>query len=279
MSHLQVCMPLGESLPDLCLFTDASDTGWGASLGDVHLSGSWSPLSSRFSTSHRELLAVLLALRGFLPSLRGHVVAVFSNNTTALAYLKKQGGTHSSTLNTVAQLVLRFCEDSHIQLLPQFIPGKLNVLTDSESQESGHRFRVDPLCEGVSSSSSPLAGHHRPLCDLPQSQASCLFLSNGGPSISGHRRHASELGRPTGLCLPSFRSPFSGTGKGLPVQGVGADVNSSILATTPLVPRPSGASGGGSLLPSMTEGSSQTAPLPSFSPEPPRVSADCLEYL
>ena len=75
VSRLTVGMPLGESLPDLCLFTDASDTGWGASLGDVHLSGSWSPLSSRFSINHRELLAVLLALRGFLPSLRGRVVA------------------------------------------------------------------------------------------------------------------------------------------------------------------------------------------------------------
>ena len=52
VSHLQVRMPLGESLPELCLFTDASDTGWGASLGDVHLAGSWSPLSSRFSINH-----------------------------------------------------------------------------------------------------------------------------------------------------------------------------------------------------------------------------------
>ena len=91
VSHLQVGMPLGESLPDLCLFTDASDTGWDASLGDVHLAGSWSPPSYRFSINHRELLAVLLALQGFLPSLRGRVVAVFSDNTTALAYLKKHG--------------------------------------------------------------------------------------------------------------------------------------------------------------------------------------------
>ena len=30
----------------------------------------------------------------------------------------------------------------------------------SESQEPGHRFRMDPLCGGVSSSSSLLAGHH-----------------------------------------------------------------------------------------------------------------------
>ena len=81
---------LWVSLPDLCLFTDTSDTGWGASLGDDHLSGSWSPLSSRFSINLQELLAVLLALRGFLPSLRGRVVAVFFDNTTTLAYLKKQ---------------------------------------------------------------------------------------------------------------------------------------------------------------------------------------------
>ena len=46
VSHLQADLPLGEDLPDLFLFTDASDTGWGASFGDAHLSGSWSPLFS-----------------------------------------------------------------------------------------------------------------------------------------------------------------------------------------------------------------------------------------
>ena len=136
VSHLQVGMSLGEDLPDLFLFTDASDIGWGASLGEDHLSGSWSPLSSRFSINHRELLAVLFATHGFLPSLRGRVVAVFSNNTTALAYLKKQGGTRSSTLNTVAQSVLHLCEASQVQLLPQFILGRLNVLADSLSRRS-----------------------------------------------------------------------------------------------------------------------------------------------
>ena len=126
----------GEDLPDLFLFTDASDTGWSASLGDAYLSGSWSPLCSRFSISHRKLLAVLFAVRSFLPSLHGRVVAVFSDNTTALAYLKKQGGTQSSTLNALAQTVLRLCEVSRVQLLPQFIPGRLNVLADSLSRQS-----------------------------------------------------------------------------------------------------------------------------------------------
>ena len=134
VSHLQAGLPLGEDLPDLFLFTDTSDTGWGASLGDAHLSGSWSLLRSQFSINRRALLAVLFAIRRFLPSLRGRVVAVFSDNTTALEYLKKQVGTRSSTLNAVAQAILRLCEASHIQLLPQFIPGRLNVLADSLSR-------------------------------------------------------------------------------------------------------------------------------------------------
>ena len=122
--------------PDLFLYSDASDTGWGASLDDLHLSGLWSLLCSSFSINHRELLAVLYAVQGFLPSRRGRVVAVYSDNTTALAYLRKQGGTRSSTLNAVAQSILRLCESSRIRLLPQFIPGHLNVLVDSLSCRS-----------------------------------------------------------------------------------------------------------------------------------------------
>ena len=206
-------------------------------------------------------------------------MAVSSDNTTALAYLKKQGGTRSATLNTVAQSVLRFCEDFHLQLLPQFIPGKMNVLADSESQEPSHRFRVDSMCGGVSPASSPLASHHRPLCNLLQSQVAGLLLSDGGPSVGGYRRHAPELGWPSGLCLSSLRHPFSSPGEGPTVQKVGVDADRPVLAATSLVPGPSRASGGDSLLPATTEGSSQTAPLPSLSPEPPRASADCLAYL
>ena len=135
-SHLLVGLSLGDYLPDLCLFSDASDQGWGAALGDIHLSGLWSPLCSRFSINQRELLAILFAIRGFLPHLRGQTVAVYSDNSTALAYLRKQGGTHSSSLNEVAQVLLRLCEAQSVRLLPQFIPGHLNVLADSLSRRS-----------------------------------------------------------------------------------------------------------------------------------------------
>ena len=61
-------------------------------------------------------------------------VSLFADNTTALAYLRNQGGTHSSLLNSVAQAILRICESHQIRLVPQFIPGRLYVLADSLSR-------------------------------------------------------------------------------------------------------------------------------------------------
>ena len=60
-------------------------------LGDDQLSGLWSRDCSSFLINHQELLAVLYVVRGFLPSLQGQVVALYADNNTALAYLKKRG--------------------------------------------------------------------------------------------------------------------------------------------------------------------------------------------
>ena len=133
-SHLGVGVDLSLPRPDLVLYTDASDSGWGASLGSDHLSGWWSRDVSLFSINHLELLVVFLAIWGFLPLLRGRTVSLFTDNTSALSYPRKEGGTRSSTLNEVAQAVLRLCEASDVRLLPQFVPGRLNVLVDSLSR-------------------------------------------------------------------------------------------------------------------------------------------------
>ena len=234
-SHLLVGLSLGDYLPDLCLFSDASDQGWGAALGDLHLSGLWSPLCSSFSINQRELLAILFAIRGFLPHLRGQTVAVYSDNSTALAYLRKQGGTHSSSLNEVAQVLLRLCKDQSVRLLPQFIPGHLNVLADSLSRRS------------------QVLGSEWTLC--PQAFAEIL---RRWPDVCGHRCDVTVLGRSTGVCLSPVRTPSSGVSKGSGVQESGADVGGPVLASTPVVPGPSRASAGGSPFPAKKEGSSET---------------------
>ena len=118
-------------------------------MGDEVAAGSWSPTSSSFSINHRELLAVELAIVSFLPLLQGKQVVLFCDNATAISYLKKEGGTRSSTLNSVAQRVLRLCEGQGIHLCPQFIAGRLNVLADALSRRRQVLGAEWTLCQEV----------------------------------------------------------------------------------------------------------------------------------
>ena len=70
----------------------------------------------------------------FQSSLQGRTVAVLCDNTTAVAYLRKEGGTRSPLLNTLAQAILHWSESLSICLAPQFLPGSNNVLADALSR-------------------------------------------------------------------------------------------------------------------------------------------------
>ena len=139
--------------------------------------------------------------------------------------------------------------------------------------------RVNLVSADGSRSSSPLACQHRPLLDVAQSWASGVLHADVRSAVSWHGCHASVVGRPSGLCLSTFQPPSACSGEGSALSGVGADSGGSVLASAPLVPRPSGASAGDSLLPATKEGSSQTAPFPPLPPEPICASADCVSYL
>ena len=105
--------------------------GCGATMSDHFHSGLWSEEEASLSINVRELLAVEKGLRAFLPLLRGRSVAVFCDNTTAISYLRHQGGTLSPTLNAVAQRLLRWAEAQEFLLFPQFVMGKHNMVADA----------------------------------------------------------------------------------------------------------------------------------------------------
>ena len=111
-----------------------SSVGWGAHLGPHVASGLWNLDQASLSINARELLAIQHGLLHFQLSLRGRTVAVFCDNVTAVAYLRKEGGTRSPLLNSIAQEILRWSESLAIRLAPQFIPGSNNVLADALSR-------------------------------------------------------------------------------------------------------------------------------------------------
>ena len=127
-------MSLSIPAPDISFFSDASDVGWGALVGEHHASGLWLPHQKTLSINMRELLAVQLGLQAFELLLVGMSVALFCDNTTTVAYLRRSGGTFSSTLNATAREILLWAENRRIRLLPQFIMGSSNVTADALSR-------------------------------------------------------------------------------------------------------------------------------------------------
>jgi hypothetical protein len=137
-------MPFRAPPHALTITTDASREGWGGhlTLGEDNLlwSGLWTPTERRdCHINLLELRAIKLCLLRALPHVRGLVVRVECDNTTAIAYLNRQGGTRSPSLCREA------CALHEWLLLHQVIahaihrPGVDNQLADFLS-----RNRPDP---------------------------------------------------------------------------------------------------------------------------------------
>ena len=78
-----------RSVPaDHMFWSDTSDQGWGAHLGSEIASGLWSQEDQAMSINWRELKAIRLGILSFQDLVAGSVVAVFTDSTTAIAYLR-----------------------------------------------------------------------------------------------------------------------------------------------------------------------------------------------
>ena len=121
---------LSLPVPDLSFYSDASDVGWGAIVREQQVSGVWTPSQREFSINLREMMAVQKCLLEFSSLLRGKTIALFCNNVTTVAYLRRSGGTRSQVLFLKAREILLWVESMKITLLPQFIQGSLNTRAD-----------------------------------------------------------------------------------------------------------------------------------------------------
>ena len=114
------------------IFTDASNAGWGAHLGQNSTGGVWSHLHINLS----ELKAVLLALRFFQIDCRNNQVLITSDNTSVVAYINKQGGTRSAELCALMWRILTWCHQNNVTLRARHVLGSLNVIAEGLSRRN-----------------------------------------------------------------------------------------------------------------------------------------------
>ena len=280
LPHLSLGVSLHQVSPDLHFWSDASDVGWGAHLDCQVASGLWDPRQAALSINARELLAVQLGLFQFQSALQGRTVAVFCDNTTAVAYLRKEGGTRSPLLNNLAQEILRWTESVSIRLAPQFLPGSNNVLADALSRPHQLPHTEWSLNMTVFLSLRRLwPGSNRFVCHLSQSSLFDLLLPFPGSEVSRHGRVSPVLGRPSSLRVPSGGCNFACSREASGLQGDGTHSRGSPLGSAPLVLGPGPAFAGPSSDPAVPSRPLALASVSSSLPGSPSAQASCLATL
>ncbi|XP_056009342.1 uncharacterized protein LOC130051435 [Ostrea edulis] len=132
--NVMIGCSLDPPVPSMTLFTDASLTGWGATLEGREASGIWSGLQLTEHINLLEMRAVLLALKQFSQFVQGQSLMIATDNTTVVAYLQNQGGTHSQSLYLLCKEILLFCRSLGIRLSVRHVPGNLNLVADALSR-------------------------------------------------------------------------------------------------------------------------------------------------
>ena len=98
------------------------------------IQGDWTPEESELHINVQKMMAVRRKLEYFKDQLQGKTVLVSTDNSTVVAYVRKQGGTRSRTLHSLAQELWYWAQENKVNLKCRHIPGRLNVVADQLSR-------------------------------------------------------------------------------------------------------------------------------------------------
>ena len=146
----------------------------------------------------------------------------------------------------------------------------------SESPQSGDWVRMDLSPGGRRSPGPQMAGGDRSVCDLPDREASGLFLTGLRFAGSGDGCSSPALGRSPSLCLSSDRHHKESSCQTEVLEELRVDSHRSVLASEGLVPGPSGTVIRRSRHTVKSKRSTKTAPLPALPSKSAYASADCM---
>ena len=121
----------------LLIQTGASTKGWG--LHSMESISTGVILSAQEMKNHinvSELLAIKLAIKVFLKTLKHKVIHLWVDNMVALTYLLKMGGTKNLKPVRLEKKIWDHLLQCGITLTAEYLPSKLNVTADWESRNN-----------------------------------------------------------------------------------------------------------------------------------------------
>ena len=164
-------------------------------------------------------------------------VMIATDNTTVVAYINKQGGTHSHTLLWLVVDLFLWLQIQAIRA--RHIPGSRLSKCDCRLfvlAKPAHHDRVasppgnsEPNIQNVGNFSS---GH---VCHSPQHASSPVYVSSSGASSTGDRCSVTRLAGEVHLYVSTVSSAQQSHSEAQDHTGGRSDTNSSLVAITTVV--------------------------------------------
>ena len=124
---------LQPPLVDQIIYSDASTMGWGAWDGRTSTNGRWLSHEKDLHINALEMKAMMFAIKSFCKDDRKHI-RIMCDNTTAITYINKMGGTKAAVCNRITQDIWEFCKQHDYWISAAFIPGRENIKADQASR-------------------------------------------------------------------------------------------------------------------------------------------------
>ena len=127
--------PIHFPPPDLVICSDAAKTGgWGAVCHLGSTGGQWSETEMQYDINVQELIAAELAIKRFTRHHKPSSIHIRIDNTTALSYIIKMGGTKNALMLGIAKRIWHYLILHKIMITAEWIPSHLNTIADWESR-------------------------------------------------------------------------------------------------------------------------------------------------
>ena len=191
--------------PQLDLWSDASDVGWGAHLGDDFASGLWSPADLEMSINARELLAIERALE-ILCSTFSEFLCRSVRGQLYRNSLSRESRGHSvsaAECHCAVDFALGGVSSGDLSS-PIYHGSPQRPCGLPVSAQPSLGLRVDPQDRGISGAAEEVACDQRPVCHLSQSPRFNIFFSVPPSERLGDRCSAPELEWVAGVCLSAL---------------------------------------------------------------------------
>ena len=120
--------------PQIEVFSDASLQGWGFVCDKGKTGKRWSQEEFIENINYLELKAILYGLQSFYDDVQDVKFSVKTDNTTAVAYVNRHGGTKSQVCNDVALDIWQWLQERNSWAFASHIPGVLNEDADYVSR-------------------------------------------------------------------------------------------------------------------------------------------------